>query len=39
LPDCSWHMIPKPEKCTKWTQNEHNVHKISQMSVKYSKCP
>jgi hypothetical protein len=17
LPDCSWHMIPKPEKCTK----------------------
>jgi hypothetical protein len=21
LPDFSWFMIPKPEKCTKWTQN------------------
>jgi hypothetical protein len=37
LPDFSWYMIPKPEKCTKWTHNVPNVHKISQMSVKYYK--
>jgi hypothetical protein len=34
LPDFSWYMIPKPEKCTKLTQNVPNGHKISQMSVK-----
>jgi hypothetical protein len=32
-------MIPKPEKCTKGTQNEPNGHKMSQMAVKYSKWP
>jgi hypothetical protein len=37
LPDFSWSMIPKPEKCTKSTQMYiPNGHKISQMSVKYS---
>jgi hypothetical protein len=37
LPDFSCYMIPKPEKCTKVTQNVPNIHKISQISVKYSK--
>jgi hypothetical protein len=27
------------EKCTKWAQNVPNSHKISQMSVKYPRCP
>jgi hypothetical protein len=31
LPDFSWYVIPKPEKCTKWTQNVPNGHKFSQM--------
>jgi hypothetical protein len=35
LPDFSWHMIPKLEKCTKWTQIVPNGHKISQKSIKY----
>jgi hypothetical protein len=39
LPDYYWSMIPKPEKCTKWTQNVPHGHKISQMSVKYSEWP
>jgi hypothetical protein len=30
LPDFSWYMIPKPEKCTKGTQTIPNGHKISQ---------
>jgi hypothetical protein len=34
-PDFSWHMVPKPHKCNKWTQNVTNGHKIYQMSVKY----
>jgi hypothetical protein len=34
-----WYIIPKPEKITKRTQNIPNSHKISQMSVKYSKWP
>jgi hypothetical protein len=33
----SWHQNQK--KCTKWTQKVPNCHKISHMSVKYSKCP
>jgi hypothetical protein len=37
LPDFSCCMIPKLQKCTKWAQNVQNGHKISQMSVKYSK--
>jgi hypothetical protein len=32
-------MIPKLEKCTKYTKNLPNGHKISQISVKYSKWP
>jgi hypothetical protein len=28
LPDFSWYMIPKLEKCIIWTQNVPNVHKI-----------
>jgi hypothetical protein len=39
LPDFCWYVIPKPEKCTKSTQNIPNGHKISQMSLKYSKWP
>jgi hypothetical protein len=39
LPDFSRYMRPKPEKCTKWTQNVPNGHKIFQISVKYSKWP
>jgi hypothetical protein len=40
LPDFSWCMIPKSEKnCTQWTENVPNGHKISQMSLKYSKWP
>jgi hypothetical protein len=27
------------KKCTKWTQNVPNGHKISQISIKYSKWP
>jgi hypothetical protein len=27
------------KKCTKYTQNVPNGHKISQMSIKYSKWP
>jgi hypothetical protein len=34
MPDFSWCMIPKLEKCTKWTQNVPNGHKISQISKK-----
>jgi hypothetical protein len=34
LPDFSWYMIPKQEKCTKWIQNEPNGHKISLISMK-----
>jgi hypothetical protein len=30
---------PYRKKCTKWTQNVPNGHKISQMSVKYSEWP
>jgi hypothetical protein len=44
LPDFSWSMIPKPEKmyqmntkCPKWSQSIPNGHKVSKMSVKYSK--
>jgi hypothetical protein len=37
LPNVSWYMIPKLEKCTKRTQNVPNGHKISQMYIKYSK--
>jgi hypothetical protein len=33
LPDFSRYMIPKPENCTKWTQNVPNGHKISKISV------
>jgi hypothetical protein len=29
-------VIPKPEKCTKSTQNAPNGHKISQISIKFS---
>jgi hypothetical protein len=36
LPDFSWCMRPKLEKCTKWTQNAPNGHQIS---IKYSKGP
>jgi hypothetical protein len=36
LPDFSWYVIPKPEKCTKSTQNVPNSHKISQMTIKIS---
>jgi hypothetical protein len=32
-------MIPKPEKCNKLIQNVPNGHKISQISIKYSKWP
>jgi hypothetical protein len=32
LPDFSWYMIPKPEKCTK-------TGKMYQMVIKYPKCP
>jgi hypothetical protein len=39
LPDFSWNLIPKQEKITKLTQNSPNCHKISHMSVKYSKWP
>jgi hypothetical protein len=39
LPDFSWYLVPKPEKCTKSTQNVPNVLKLFQMSLKYSKCP
>jgi hypothetical protein len=39
LPDFSWCMIPKPEKCTKRTQNVPNGHKISQISTSFSKRP
>jgi hypothetical protein len=39
LPDFCWYMIPKPEKmntkCTKWSRNIPNVHKILQMAIKY----
>jgi hypothetical protein len=35
LPDFCWYMIPKPEKCTKSTQNVPNVLKIFQMAIKY----
>jgi hypothetical protein len=39
LPDFSWYMVPKPEKCTKSTQNVPNGYKITQISLKYSKWP
>jgi hypothetical protein len=39
LPDYCWHVIPKPEKCTKSIRNVPNGHEISQMSLKYSKWP
>jgi hypothetical protein len=32
-------VIPKPEKSTKCTQNVPNGHKLSQVSLKYSKWP
>jgi hypothetical protein len=32
LPDFSWHVIPRPEKCTKSTQYVPDGHNISQMS-------
>jgi hypothetical protein len=42
LPDFSWYMIPKPEKmyqmntkCTKWSQNTLNIHKIFQIAIQY----
>jgi hypothetical protein len=35
LPDFSWRMIPKLEKCTKRIQNVPNGQKISQFSIKY----
>jgi hypothetical protein len=38
LPDFSWYMIPKPEKCTKQTQNVLNGHKISQISLNIPYC-
>jgi hypothetical protein len=31
------YMIPKPEKCTKRTQDVPNDHELSQMPIKYSK--
>jgi hypothetical protein len=34
LPDFSGCMIPKPKKCTKWTQNVPNEHKMYQMNAK-----
>jgi hypothetical protein len=34
-----WFMEQKPEKCKKSTPNVPNCHKISQMSLKYSKWP
>jgi hypothetical protein len=33
------HDTKNGQKCTKWKQNVPNGHKISQMSVKYSKWP
>jgi hypothetical protein len=39
LPDFSGYIIPKPEKCAKWTQNVPKGHEISQMSSIYSKWP
>jgi hypothetical protein len=39
LPDFSWYMIPKTEKCTKWIQNVPMDHKIFQISIKFSKWP
>jgi hypothetical protein len=39
LPDFSRCVIPKPEKCTKRTQNVSNDHNISRLSVKYSEWP
>jgi hypothetical protein len=39
LPDFSCYMIPKPEKCTEWTQNAPNGRKIFEFSLKYSKWP
>jgi hypothetical protein len=42
LPDFSWDMITKPEKCTKGTQNVPYGHRISlkvfeilQMAIRY----
>jgi hypothetical protein len=33
------HDTQNREKCTKWTRNVSDYHKMSQMSVKYSKKP
>jgi hypothetical protein len=38
LPDFSWYIIPNRKNVQK-TQNVPNGHKISQISVKYSKRP
>jgi hypothetical protein len=35
LPDFSWCMIPKLEKCTICAQNIPNIHEIFQMAIKY----
>jgi hypothetical protein len=38
LPDFSWYMIPKPKKCTQWTQmyqNIPNVRQIFPMALKF----
>jgi hypothetical protein len=35
LPDFSWHIIPKPLKCSKSTQNVPNQHKMYQIVLKY----
>jgi hypothetical protein len=35
LPDFSWYVVPKQEKCTKSTQDVPKGHKIHQISLKY----
>jgi hypothetical protein len=37
MPDFSWEVIPKPEKMYQMNTKVPNGHKISQMSVNYSK--
>jgi hypothetical protein len=39
LPDFFGAWYQNRTKFTKWTQNVPNCHKISQMSIQYSKCP
>jgi hypothetical protein len=39
LPDFCWCVLPKPEKMYQINKNVPNGHKVSQMSLKYSKWP